>query len=84
MGVTLAKRLSPQLAKADPFCPICRRPAGTTEGACAETGSRLCYQLGYGRVSDLLVKATVQHREYITKLTEILGALPEGLEGDRG
>jgi hypothetical protein len=74
----------PQLAKTDPRCPICRRPLGSGVGTCGGIGTTTCYRLGYTRVSDLLVAATLKHKAYERKLTEILGQLPEDLEVDGG
>jgi hypothetical protein len=77
------RRRDPDVAKTDPRCAICHRPTGTAEGACSSTGSQLCYQLGFHRVSDLLVRATVELKGYERKLAEIEAQLPSE-EGGHG
>lgn len=68
------------------LCVICQRPRSSTgaDGACEGSGSRLCYQLGYRRVSELLAVAKVKLLELGVKVDHAIEQAPEDDEVDRG
>lgn len=67
-------------------CIICHRPRSSTgaAGACEGTGSRLCYQLGYRRVSELLAVAKVKLVELGVKVDLAIEQAPDDEEAPRG
>lgn len=67
-----------------PRCQICHRPAPSTrvEGCCEGSGGRLCYQLGYRRVCELLALARLKLVELGVKVDGAIAREAEG--GDRG